>query len=445
MIFSSVSIFYTSLILIQLFFQSEASDLTNNMAKVSKRSSFGKIYTNEKAEKAYRTGKANSVLHNDSDNMRVAFINYTDEPLVLCWVDDKGQLRHHYELKVCVSLVTSLGDDGLVLQKEGSHIETTRTGHSFLIGKSGSDGSKIGGIVGCYRPLLANVDKDSNGTCLHILSIHQARKFHCLHSKSRYKLSATVGLLDPTPVDTSNKKYQEIIIAGWVCKCEVGLFDQDLDPNSTLHKVKIQLEIDLKAAAEKLPPKACEFLQKTIPIYINKIQYYGPKCAPIRGRGMCFHPDSRWLIENGMSCEKCGAIELYEAGRYLDNNGLWHGKGGVMIHELAHAYHNKYCEDGYENKDIMECYNAAMEEKLYDNVKVHTDHEGGLDERKAYATTDCMEYFAELSVAFLGGTGEDKDVEYNKWYPFNRSDVRKHDPRAYRMLCKIWQVEDDEL
>ena len=90
---------------------------------------------------------------------------------------------------------------------------------------------------------------------------------------------------------------------------------------------------------------------------------------------------------------------------------------------------------------------------MYDNVKVHTDHEvkvhtdheGGLDERKAYATTNCMEYFAELSVAFLGGTREDKDVEYNKWYPFNRSDVRKHDPRAYRMLCKIWQVEDDEL
>ena len=82
---------------------------------------------------------------------------------------------------------------------------------------------------------------------------------------------------------------------------------------------------------------------------------------------------------------------------------------------------------------------------LYDNVKVHTDSEGGIDERKAYATTDCMEYFAELSVAFLGGSGEDKDVEYNKWYPFNRSQIRRHDPRAYYMLCRIWQVQDDDL
>lgn len=282
-------------------------------------------------------------------------------------------------------------------------------------------------------------------TCLHVVSINQARRFRFACSKDRYELSATLVDLDTTPVDTSNKQYHEIVISGWVCKCEVGLFDKDLDPNSVLFQVKTQLEIDLKTATEKIPPKACEFLKKTIPIYINKIQYYGPKCAPIRGRGMCFHPDSCWLVENGMSEEKCGAIELYEASRYLDNHGLWYGKGGVIIHELAHAYHNKYCEDGYENKDIMKCYNAAMKEKLYDNVKVHTDAEGGIDECKAYATTDCMEYFAELSVAFLGGTGDDKDVEYNKWYPFNRSQIRELDPRAYQMLCRIWQVQGDEL
>ena len=54
-----------------------------------------------------------------------------------------------------------------------------------------------------------------------------------------------------------------------------------------------------------------------------------------------------------------------------------------------------------------------------------------------------MEYFAELSVAFLGGLDEER--EHNKWYPFNRSQLRDHDPRAFAMLCKIWGVDDDSL
>jgi hypothetical protein len=53
-----------------------------------------------------------------------------------------------------------------------------------------------------------------------------------------------------------------------------------------------------------------------------------------------------------------------------------------------------------------------------------------------------MEYFAELSVAFLGGLGEE---EHNKWYPFNRSQLRDHDPRAFAMLCRVWGLEDNDL
>lgn len=45
----------------------------------------------------------------------------------------------------------------------------------------------------------------------------------------------------------------------------------------------------------------------------------------------------------------------------------------------------------------------------------------------------------ELSVAFLGGL--DPNIEHNKWYPFNREQVREHDPRAFDMLCRIWGVE----
>merc|ERR1712165_237463 len=91
---------------------------------------------------------------------------------------------------------------------------------------------------------------------------------------------------------------------------------------------------------------------------------------------------------------------------------------------------------------IIDCFNAAMKENLYDCVKVHK-LDGDYDERKAYASTNPMEYFAELSVAFLGGVGRDKDIEFNKWFPFNRKQVKQHDPRAYQLLRKLWENENN--
>ena len=57
-----------------------------------------------------------------------------------------------------------------------------------------------------------------------------------------------------------------------------------------------------------------------------------------------------------------------------------------------------------------------------------------------------MEYFAELSVAFLGGL--DDTLEHNKWFPFNRKQLREHDPRAFDLLCHMWGVvvdDDDDV
>lgn len=45
-----------------------------------------------------------------------------------------------------------------------------------------------------------------------------------------------------------------------------------------------------------------------------------------------------------------------------------------------------------------------------------------------------------VSAAFLGGHC---DQEFNKWYPFNRSQIKAHDPRAYDMLRQMWGVKND--
>jgi hypothetical protein len=75
---------------------------------------------------------------------------------------------------------------------------------------------------------------------------------------------------------------------------------------------------------------------------------------------------------------------------------------------------------------------------LYDAVPVH-GRQGAKGPAKAYACTNCMEFFAELSVA-LHWTSDDK-TEYNKWYPFNRAHLKKHDFSTYVVLCKMWKID----
>jgi hypothetical protein len=122
---------------------------------------------------------------------------------------------------------------------------------------------------------------------------------------------------------------------------------------------------------------------------------------------------------------------------YKSNYQYW-GPGGLFLHELSHAYHHGMVEDGYNNKEIEECYQQAMKDKLYDCVKVHGPQG---PTAKAYACTNNMEYWAELSAAFLGST--DKDEEYNKWYPFNRKQIEEHDPRAYSLLTRLWKINNN--
>jgi hypothetical protein len=151
----------------------------------------------------------------------------------------------------------------------------------------------------------------------------------------------------------------------------------------------------------------------------------------------CFHPDVEWLKENGCSPDKAECVELYNLDDYNASRDHWL-PGGVMLHEYAHAYHYKCLEGRYDNPEVKACYDEAMLEKLYDSVGVHGSQG---PTAKAYASSNQMEYFAELSAAFLGGL--DPDQEYNKWYPYNRRQVSEHDPRAYELLKKIWQVLDE--
>ena len=51
-------------------------------------------------------------------------------------------------------------------------------------------------------------------------------------------------------------------------------------------------------------------------------------------------------------------------------------------------------------------------------------------ERKGYATTDRMEYFAELSEAYFGK---------NDFFPFTREELKTHDPEGFAVMNEVWE------
>ena len=282
-----------------------------------------------------------------------------------------------------------------------------------------------------------------------------------------YTLLVEEAHLDDTPYDTSNKVYEDFEWGpSWPIKCEQGLFlkSDDLGEEEegckwichpSVENGKQMLRcfkrfcVDLEAAAAKLPPHALKLLKASTPFYVNKTQYYGRKAAPITNEAnLCYHPDAEWLRSNGLSVDKCGTVELSRLHEYDDDVDLWYGLGGVLVHELAHAWHHKFVPQGFDNEEIKSCYQLAMKEKLYDRVKYHTRPISSTPPTfqfcKAYACEHHTEYFAELSAAYLGGVGSEADLEYNKWYPFNRQQVKEHDPRAYAMLEKMWGNHADK-
>ncbi|KAL3906509.1 MAG: hypothetical protein SGILL_009241, partial [Bacillariaceae sp.] len=242
-----------------------------------------------------------------------------------------------------------------------------------------------------------------------------------------WRLKAQWRKLDTAPLDTSNKVYDETLIGGWPCCVEPGWSAGDPE-------LEQMMSTDIEYASKCLPPHAREYLKQNCKIWINKSLSWGPKSCPVKGRGCCYHPDRKWLIENGLSGDKAHCVEMNSAPYYKSSRNHW-GTGGVILHELSHAYHHSMLSDGYKNCDIKDCYEQAMKEGLYDKVRVHGPQG---PTAKAYACSNPMEYWAELSAAFLGGL--DKKQEYNKWYPFNRQQIEEHDPRAFTLLSTLWKA-----
>ena len=402
-------------------------------------------------------------IHTKNNRVTIIFHNEMDCDLCLCWIDFQGT-PHHFR----------------VLRRNASLRENSLVGHTFLMWRIDDDddwevrnpkiddhntctenyGEMKNGnkkrpaqqrlkkesvicrspVVG-YRALRSiSLEKKMNSNSISRTTIMDRPHILHLRENGRTICRTIAPAYNAVPFDTTKKVYEEVVIEckngaiRWTLMCEPGWENQSNNALSSKDMtIRERLIMDLNTASDKLPQKACELLSKSIRIWVNVSQKYGMELCPTEASHMCFHPGMDWLRENGMKEEKCHGIEIYRVKDYLADCDLW-GAGGVILHELSHAWHCCFCENGYDNKDIIQCFDEAMCEELYESVKVHGPQG---PKAKAYACTNAMEYFAELSVAFMC---QDQDLEYNKWYPFNRRQLMGHDRRAFELMCECWGV-----
>ena len=94
----------------------------------------------------------------------------------------------------------------------------------------------------------------------------------------------------------------------------------------------------------------------------------------------------------------------------------------VILHELAHAYHDQVLD--FDHPEIIAAYNKAVEAGSYEQVLLYTGKKV-----RHYALTNHKEYFAEGTEAYF---------YRNDFYPFVRAELKEHDPALHDLLKEIW-------
>jgi dipeptidyl-peptidase-4 len=136
---------------------------------------------------------------------------------------------------------------------------------------------------------------------------------------------------------------------------------------------------------------------------------------------MQYHPNPGWLRDHGHDRRLVKKVHIPRAKSLLSRHQLIKHPM-VVLHELAHAYHDQFLS--FDDPRIIEAYDKAKASGIYEEVLLYTGKRV-----RHYAMTDHKEYFAEGTEAYF---------YRNDFYPFVRAELKEHDPTLHDLLVEIW-------
>lgn len=218
-----------------------------------------------------------------------------------------------------------------------------------------------------------------------------------------------------TKADEPAWKYKTVKVEGWTLHISEQLIEAD---KAATEKAVRLLILQLREIVKVVPKDVVAQLRE-VPLW------FSPEYVGIDPRAE-YHPSEGWLKENKRNPKMARSVEFTNIRIFEQETKRM---PNFALHELAHAYHDRFLRSGYENPDVKAAFENANKEERYNDVEQR--HGDGRSSRgKAYAMNNPMEYFAECSEAFFST---------NDFYPFNRDELREHDPIMFKMLQKLWR------
>lgn len=223
--------------------------------------------------------------------------------------------------------------------------------------------------------------------------------------------TVAVGAEESQPSDVPPAiEHSERDIEGWTVHVDRRLLDGE---HAVLGEQGLRiLGNKLYEIALVMPPEHLARLRE-VPIFVDLDH-------PLKN--LQYHPSAGWLREHGHDPAMARAVHVPQVQRLVDLVRDY-AQPAVLLHELAHAYHDRVL--GFDYGPIREAYDQAVAGGQYDSVL----RIGGARQRH-YALTNHKEFFAEMTECYFGT---------NDFYPFLRAELADCDPRTCALLETIWR------
>jgi hypothetical protein len=221
--------------------------------------------------------------------------------------------------------------------------------------------------------------------------------------------------LGKAAVQMAGRDRQVRSVRGWTLRIDERLITKDA---AIVEKAVVLLDAQLAKVERFIPSKAVERL-RSVPINFT-LPY-------VAGRGTAeYHGGLAWVKQAGREIALAKAVEFTNVDRLEPEIRRM---PVLVLHELAHAYHDQVVPGGYQNPDILAAYRQAKAAGTYDAVKRWTGEKFIDKPTKAYAMTNQMEYFAETTEAYF---------DRNDMEPFDRPELQAKDSGVVPVLEKVW-------
>ncbi|HUR44519.1 MAG TPA: hypothetical protein VMZ27_01490 [Candidatus Saccharimonadales bacterium] len=214
-----------------------------------------------------------------------------------------------------------------------------------------------------------------------------------------------------------SKGHQTNFIEGWTVLVSNSLL---VSNKPAAEKALGLLKLQLQQIVRVVPAPAVARLREV------KL-WFSPEYPGVKPRAE-YHPGAGWLRDNGRDPAMVGGIEFTDVNKF---EAEMRRMPNFTLHELAHSYHDRVLPGAFGNQEIKAAYARAKASGSYDRVERWFGNGRPNTHARAYAMTNPMEYFAELTEAFFSR---------NDFFPFTRNELKQHDPEMAKLLERLWNL-----